>query len=68
MLLRVERRDKKGNIFTVVSSYGTHGRRSGGHKRAEGYQLPGQMFCLEIKLVPLQGGDEDAGDLSRDHS
>ena len=61
-------RDEKAKIFKVRNLSGTHGRRSDGHKCGRKCALPGEISGVAIKLAPPQGGDDDAGEVSRDHS
>jgi len=60
--------DKEAVIFEVQSLYGTHERRSDGYKCGGGCALPGEISGAAIKLAPPKGGDDDAGEVSRDHS
>ena len=60
--------DKKAKIFKVQNLYGTHGRISDGHKCGGGCALPGEISGVAIKLALPKGGDDDAGEVSRDHS
>lgn len=60
--------DKEAVIFKVQSLYGTHERRSDGYKCGGGCALPGEISGVAIKLAPPKGGDDDAGEVSRDHS
>ena len=53
-------RDEKANIFKVRNLYGTHGRRSDGHKCGRKCALPGEISDVAIKLAPPKGGDDDA--------
>jgi len=34
----------------------------------EGAHYPGKISGFAIKLAPLRGGDDEAGEVSRDHS
>ena len=61
-------RDEKAKIFKVRNLSGTHGRISGGHKCGGRCALPGEISGFAIKLAPLQGGDDEVGEVSRDHS
>lgn len=60
--------DEKANIFKVQSLHGSQGRRCGGHKRGGQRALPGEVSGFAIKLVGLQGPDEEAGEVSKGHS
>ena len=60
--------DKKAMIFKVQSLYGTHGRRSDGHKCGGGCALPGEISAVAIKLALPRGCDDDGREVSRGHS
>ena len=59
---------EKANTFKAQNLFGKHGRRCGGHKREGKCALPGEISGVAIKLAPPQGGDDDAGEVSRNHS
>lgn len=60
--------DKRARKLEVQNLYGSHGRRSGGHKRGSQCAIPGEVSGCAIKLASPQGDDEATGEVSRDHS
>lgn len=60
--------DQRAIKLKVQSLHGSHGRRSGGHKRGSQCALPGEISGCAIKLALPKGDDDKAGEVSRDHS
>jgi hypothetical protein len=60
--------EEESKISKVQILHGSHGRKSGGHKRGSQCALPGEISDCAIKLALPRGDDDKVREVSRDHS